>query len=486
MKRSLKRQLAAVFIALSVFSALIVILTNYFFLPDYYVTRKAEILQKTQALFEQYLAQDKPEKGAEEIFREFCLTNNLTVAVTNPDFSVRYTNSNEGVKMAGNLIMYLLGQQLSESDVIKHNENCVIQKNRDISSNIEFLEMYGHLEDESGYFLVRTPLEGIRIAAQISNRFYLYTAITSAVIGTLLILLLTGKLTRPVTELTKLSLRMAELDFNARYEGGGTNEIAVLGHNFNKMSETLEHTISELKTANNQLLQDIAKKNEIDQMRREFLSNVSHELKTPIALIQGYAEGLQDNINEDAQSRAFYCEVIMDEASKMNRMVKKLLTLNQLEFGNEQISMERFDITELISGILQSSEILIEQKEAKIIFEQTEPIYVWSDEFMVEEVITNYLTNALNHLDKEKKIELRCEPMEDKRICVSVFNTGEPIPEEELENIWIKFYKVDKARTREYGGSGIGLSIVKAIMEALHQECGVTNFENGVEFWFTL
>ena len=251
------------------------------------------------------------------------------------------------------------------------------------------------------------------------------------------------------------------------------------------MSEELERTISELKTANNELQKDIEKKIQIDEMRKEFLSNVSHELKTPIALIQGYAEGLQECINDDPESREFYCDVIIDEAGKMNNMVKKLLSLNQLEFGNDQVTMERFNITELIRGVVQSSQLLASQKEADLRFVQKNPVYVWGDEFKIEEVITNYVSNALNHVDYDKKIEVKII-QKGKLIRVSVFNTGEPIPQEDLDKIWIKFYKVDKARTREYGGSGIGLSIVKAIMDSMNQKCGVINYDNGVEFWFEL
>ena len=199
-------------------------------------------------------------------------------------------------------------------------------------------------------------------------------------------------------------------------------------------------------------------------MRREFLSNVTHELKTPIALIQGYAEGLKDNINDDEESREFYCDVIIDEAAKMNEMVKKLLNLNQLEFGEDQVNMERFDLNAVIKGVLQSSDILIRQKEAKVLFTGGDPLYVWGDEFKVEEVITNYLTNALNHLDYDHTIEISCKK-EGNVVKTTVFNTGDPIPEEDLDKVWVKFFKVDKARTREYGGSGIGLSIVKKIIE---------------------
>lgn len=251
------------------------------------------------------------------------------------------------------------------------------------------------------------------------------------------------------------------------------------------MSCALESTISELKSANNELKQDIEKKTEIDEMRKEFLSNVSHELKTPLALIQGYAEGLQACINDDAQSRDFYCEVIMDEADKMNQMVKKLLTLNQLEFGNEVVPMERFNLTELIHGIINSSSILLEQNDISVTFDESEPMDAWGDEFKVEEVVTNYLSNAIHHAEFDKKIRI-WYTRKDSVVRVSVFNTGKQIPEEDLDNVWIKFYKVDKARTREYGGSGIGLSIVKAIMESFHRECGVLNHEDGVEFWFEL
>ena len=276
--------------------------------------------------------------------------------------------------------------------------------------------------------------------------------------------------------------QLAVIDGDSQIPG---NEIDLLGNHMNRLSETLERTISELKSANVELTKDIEKKTKIDEMRREFLSNVSHELKTPLALIQGYAEGLQECINDDEESRNWYCEVIIDEAAKMNRMVKKLLTLNQLEFGNDQVVMERFNITELIRGITGASRILLEQNGITLDLDGLDDVDVWGDEFKVEEVITNYLSNAINHCEGEKRICIFYTRKPDL-LRVSVFNTGKPIPEEDIGQIWDKFYKVDKARTREYGGSGIGLSIVKAIMDSFHQECGVINHENGVEFWMEL
>lgn len=220
-------------------------------------------------------------------------------------------------------------------------------------------------------------------------------------------------------------------------------------------------------------------------MRTEFLGNVSHELKTPIALIQGYAEGLKEGISDDPESREFYCDVIMDEANKMNQMVRNLLTLNQLEFGNEEVTFERFDIVQLVKGVLQSCEILIQQKGVKVNCVMEDSISVWADEFKTEQVIRNYISNALNHVSGENVIEIKIVEKE-QTVRVSVFNTGKPIPEEDITHIWEKFYKVDKAHTREYGGNGIGLSIVKAIMESFHKEYGVKNYENGVEFFMEL
>ena len=347
-----------------------------------------------------------------------------------------------------------------------------------------YLELFGQL-GTGQYNYSRTNFQSIRENVRISNRFLTYIGVGAILLGLVLLLFISNNFTRPIQRMTEIARRMADLDFDAKYPVTTQDEIGMLGHSINALSEQLEETISELKSANNELQKDIENKIQIDEMRKEFLSNVSHELKTPIALIQGYAEGLHDNINDDSESREFYCEVIMDEAAKMNKMVKKLLTLNQIEFGNNQVSFERFELVQVAQSVIQSAMLLAEQKSASIILEEHDPVYVWADEYMVEEVITNYISNAINHVDGEKRIVVSLEDRKEV-IRLKVFNTGQQIPEEDLDKIWIKFYKVDKARTREYGGSGIGLSIVKAIVESMNQQCGVVNREDGVEFWFDL
>jgi signal transduction histidine kinase len=211
---------------------------------------------------------------------------------------------------------------------------------------------------------------------------------------------------------------------------------------------------------------------------------VSHELKTPIALIEGYAEGLKEGIADNTDDVEYYCDVISDEARRMDEMVKKLLTLDQMEWADDSV-VERFNVTELARSVLQTNELRFRQKDIRVVFDCGGDIYAWGDEYKIEEVLTNYVSNAINHCDNERIIKVNLRQCDDM-VRVEVFNTGSTIPEEDLPHIWEKFYKVDKARTREYGGNGIGLSIVKAIMESGNNRYGVVNHSNGVEFWFEL
>lgn len=477
--------MSVVFIGIVLFLLLVFFVINGKFLGQYYIQNKEDTLIALYEKVQGVINNGGEETDAvEEELTQMAERGNLSFIVTDPQDNIFIWRRAdiENKQLLTRLYGYIFGQNQDGSALLEKNENYEIRRTKDKLNSSEYLEMWGTCGD--GYkFIIRSPIESIRESVAITNRFLLYIGSVVIIISILLIQYFSKRLTDPIWELAVISRRMANLDFDARYTSGGKNEIGLLGENFNKMSEALENSVSELKKANYKLQKDIEQKEKIETMRSEFLSNVSHELKTPIALIQGYAEGLKEGIMDDPESREFYCDVIMDEAGKMNRMVKNLLDLNQLEFGDEEISFERFDITELIKGVLQSMDIMISQKEIKVLFRENSPVYVWADEFKVEQVVRNYVSNAINHVNGERLIEIKAKRGEEC-VRVSVFNTGTPIPEEDLAYIWDKFYKVDKARTREYGGNGIGLSIVKAIMESFHREYGVKNYENGVEFWF--
>ena len=499
-RHSIKRQFAGIFIGLMAGTILLCWFINGTLLESYYIRNKQKTLHSAYVSINAAAANGNLASDEFDIeLQKICGKYNISMVVVDAQAQTVKASGNDYKMLTKQLLDNLFsnfgpGKEQDEPEdfkgpgpdkaVIEKTDEYVIKNAMDPRTKTECLEMWGVL-DNGNLFLLRTAKEGIRDSVAIANRFLAYVGIFAAVASGIIIWFVSKKVTEPILELAEISTRMTHLDFEAKYTGTGHNEIAMLGEHINQLSEALEQTISELKTANNELKNDLARKTEAEEMRKEFLSNVSHELKTPIALIQGYAEGLREGISEDEESRNYYCDVIVDEASKMNTMVKKLMTLNQLESGSDVVTMERFNVTELIRNCLQSGEILARQGGIEVQIEQTEEIYVWADEFKTEEVFTNYYSNAVNHCEGEKKICVKLIPQE-KTVRICVFNTGTPIPEECISHLWEKFYKVDKARTREYGGSGVGLSIVKAIMESMNQAYGVQNYENGVEFWFEL
>ena len=490
MKKSIRRQIAGIFIGVVGAVLFVSILINSWFLEGFYIRHKQSTLTNMYSQMNSAAKKDKlTDSETIEKLSELVEVGNVSFVVITDDNQKTLTAASNEMKaqeLRTQLWGYMVDKHQVNGKLLKSSERYQIYNTKDYMGDGEYIEMWGHL-DNGNAFILRSPLESIRESVELANRFLIYITLGMGLIGIVFVWYFSKRITDPIQELAGLSQRMAELDFEAKYVRGGQDEIAVLGANFNAMSEKLEETVSELKTANYELQKDIEKKEKIESMRTEFIGNVSHELKTPIALIQGYAEGLKEGISEDPESRAFYCDVIMDEANKMNQLVKNLLTLNQLEFGEEEVAFERVNVVELIQNVIQSNEILIRQKEVQVQFHQEEPVYVWADEFKVEQVVRNYLSNALNHVDGERVIDIRVKVDESReKVRISVFNTGKQIPQEEISQIWGKFYKVDKARTREYGGHGIGLSIVKAIMEAFGGEYGVNNYENGVAFWFEL
>ncbi|WP_242839109.1 sensor histidine kinase [Butyrivibrio sp. MC2021] len=490
--RSIRFEMSMAFLLTMIGTFALCLVINLLFMEQFYVQNKRE------AIIEAYRSISTAIRNGDITSDEFdieitriCERYNIEMIVLDADSkTVKASASNAEMLtkiLWENMINPTGGDYFIENKtVLDMGDDYTLQLDEDRTTGRQYLEMWG-VVGSGNLVLVRSTMESIKDNVMISNTFMAYVGIMAVVTGSVLILYISKKFTDPIKRLYLISDEMKKLNFEAKYVDDGTshNEIDVLGENMNELSETLESTIKELKNANVALKRDIARKEEVDEMRKEFLANVSHELKTPIALIQGYAEGLKEGINDDEESRNFYCEVIMDEASKMNIMVKKLLTLNQLEFGNEKANMERFDIVDMVSNYLKSAELLAQKKDVTVKFDDYSPIFVWGDEFKIEEVLQNYYSNALNHIDGERIIEVKLQKKENT-VRVSVFNTGKPIPEESIGHIWDKFYKVDKARTREYGGSGVGLSIVRAIMEGMHQDYGVINYDNGVEFYFEL
>ena len=366
-------------------------------------------------------------------------------------------------------------------------KNCYLEID-DTSNSLNYILLYGKLDN--GYSLyIRIPIAPIEESVRISNNTLIVIGIATVIISAFVASLISKRFTSPILQLNDITKKMAKLDFKQKYRiNDSDDEINELGKNINTMSDKLESTIKQLRETNSELEKDIEEKSKIDEMRKQFISDVSHELKTPIALIQGYAEGLIENVNNDDESRKFYAEVILDESNKMDVLVKQLLELMKLEYGKRKFNDEEFDVVELINEVIRKCNVMLEENQIQVVFDEKKPIYAYADDFYVEQVVTNYFTNAIKHakeVNGKKQIKITIQNVKNK-IRVSVFNTGDKIPEEDLTRVWGRFYKIDDSRNRENSGSGIGLSIVKAIQNNYQNEYGVQNLSNGVEFYFDI
>ena len=493
MKLSIRTKYTCILVSVMAGVIAVICLINHQFLADYYQKDKLVKMDIARNLIESYLTGTEQEAAEKKLYNICSKAGiNAVVRVDYGSFYVDVFSTMDGESGASARLMDLILGRLAvgsaEDTVLARGENyltCLVTDARTGTGQIDCLGTCTVAAGEGAgkyYYVLTTPLESIDEMAAISNRFLIIIGVSAIIAGAIIVYFVSGRMTRPIVSLTHLSRRMAELDFESRFEGHSGDELQALGENMNEMALRLESAIEKLQTANRQLEEDLREKENRDRLRREFLSNVSHELKTPIALVRGYAEGLRDGISEDEESRQEYCEIIIDEAEKMGRLVRQLLNLDELESGYLRPEPELFDLSELLTGSAGAVRLQAEEKNARIVQDIPPQMPIVADEFMIEQVVQNYLSNALHHVSEGGSIQISA-CLRGARVRLTVFNTGEKIPEQSLPGIWDKFYKVDKARTRAYGGSGIGLSIVKAIMEAMGGECGAENREDGVLFY---
>lgn len=505
-KHSITWRFTCIFVGVVSFFLMAVLCANTFLLELYYTREKVHLLENAYASIDSMITQasnrgegtatlfpssyDPSDSGtdtaATRYIRGLTESSNISVIILDTKTDRSFTSAVNADFLMRRLSASIFGSRQQEGRMLERFDNYFIEQNLGKGGDGGYLESWGYFSDNTTSFIMSMPMSSLREPLRFFNRFLMMIGLIALSLSSLIIYLASRRITRPIHSLAKLSEAMSKLDFSVRYEGESEDELGVLGRAMNEMSERLESSIAELKTANNELMLDIENKQLIDERRQEFVANVSHELKTPIALIQGYAEGLIDGLAEDKESRDYYCNVIVDEAKKMNRMVRELMNLSAIEQGKDLPEMSLFPLYELVQEVLSSNSLPLSQEEAHVELDIPRELKVWADRFKIAEVLQNYLNNALNHLEEPRQISIYTERQGDKRISLHVMNTGKQIPEESLEHIWEKFYKVDKAHTRSYGGSGIGLSIVKAIADAHHQSCGVKNTRTGVNFWFTL
>ena len=421
----------------------------------------------------------------ERELRKIAFDNNFDIFIKTSDTIYAFAPGRD-FKSTINIVSELEDYQNKANKIILKKDNMVIKKIEDINNNINYILLTGLLDNGTTLY-IKIPVVPIEESVRISNEVLITIGIITLIIAAIISSYVSNKFTKPILQLNDIANKMSKLNFKQKYRVTNTDdEINELGKSINVMSDKLETTIKQLRENNMELEKDIEEKSKIDEMRKQFISDVSHELKTPISLIQGYAEGLLENVNTDENSRKFYAEVISDEANKMDQLVKQLLELMKLEYGKREFNNKEFDVVEITKEVVKKCEMIAKEKNITIKINSEEQVCVNADEFYIEQVIRNYLTNALKHCKEKngrKEIAIYFEKAGDK-IRVSVFNTGDNISEENLEKIWGRFYKVDNSRNREEGGTGVGLALVKAIMNNYKNNYGVINKEDGVEFYF--
>ncbi|SCW28679.1 HAMP domain-containing protein [Paenibacillus tianmuensis] len=328
-----------------------------------------------------------------------------------------------------------------------------------------------------------TSLQQISEAYGALRLFYLYIGVGGIVLILLLSLIFSKFVTKPLLTLNKFALRMAKLDFSAKSPIRSNDEFGSLSHSLNSLSESLDHTLKELHEANEQLRADMEEKQRMEQRQKEFVSNASHELKTPLSIVKGFAEGLRDGISESKRER--YLEVILDETEKMEELVKDMLELTKLESKTIKLKKSRFMVSELIEDIVDKLSHHLNEKGLKVVHMAAGEHPVYADQTKIEQVLFNILVNAIRHAVPGSEITIRIES-NGERLRVAIDNEGENIPEDQLDDIWERFYRAERSRNRKTGGTGLGLAIVKHILELHESRYGVTNTEKGVSFYFML
>lgn len=463
------------------------ILMNNIILKSFFLYSKEQTLLDVYNQINEFYKNSEDSDKMKDELQKIAVNNNFDILIQKENYINVYT-SNREFGLSNIEINKILEESNKENELLYNKDNVNVKKVADSKTNMRYILLSARLDN--GYFLyIKLPLQFIYDSVKISNTFLYLIGGATVIISGIVTMFIAKRFTEPILELNDIAKRMAKLDFSKKYqENEAEDEINNLGKSINEMSRKLETTIKQLRTSNTELERDIEEKSKIDEMRRTFISDVSHELKTPIALIQGYSEGLIENVNSDEENRKFYAEVIQDEANKMDKLVKELLELMKLEYGGRKFNNTNFNIVELVNEVIRKSKVMLEENKIKVKFENEEEHYVYADEFYMEQILTNYFTNAIKNADeieKEKYIEIKIEEKEST-VRISVFNTGKNISEENLNKIWKRFYKEDSSRNREAGGSGIGLSLVKAIMDNYKNKYGVINKYNGVEFYFEL
>lgn len=472
-------------IVLIAFLTLTLLSQRSLFETVYYKQKESDIRNNVKKFSDTFTnAQDEGEiLNSIEVFQS---QYNTSVAVlnTSTNIVVRFKTNSEVVDSKNNeTFSYVIRTIRGNEELVNKlvNSEQITLSFRDTTENVQSL---ASAVMKGSYIIIGvTSVQQVKEAAGVISQFYKYFYIGAIILIFIMAAMYSKFITRPLRQINMVALKLSNLDFSEKCKVKNNDEIGNLGSTLNFLSDNLDKSLTSLNEANEKLKQDIDKERRIEAMRKEFIADVSHELKTPITLIKGYAEGIKDGILlEETMDESL--NVIIEESDKMGKLVKDMLQLSALESKKEIFSLTNIDLSALINKVVKRLNHSIEEKHILINLNLLST-QVEGDAFRIEQVITNFFTNAVRHCNNQGQITISMEEDID-RIIIFFENTGSHIPEDDIDKIWDKFYKVDKSRNRKDGGTGLGLSIVKNILEMHMGSYGVENTKDGVKFNFAL
>lgn len=417
---------------------------------------------------------------AKKYFEEFNLKYTVNLNIQDMKGNIIYTSLNFiSIDMSQDTAIPKDSLPLSNKALVRGSINSNSSTNENlisiISKQIKFSE-----DNESYTINVIIPLQPIDEASKVLLNLVPLIGIVVIIISVVGSFIYSKKITKPLVEINKNAIQLAALDFEKSCEVNSEDEIGEIALSLNELASNLQHTMGELKNTNLKLLDDIEKEREIERKRREFTATISHELKTPITIIKGQLEGMLGNIGiyKDRDKYMNRSLVVLDD---MESMVREILEISKLETHGFKPQYTEINLSYLVNNCLEKLSYLISQKDISLNSKIAEELYIQGDEKLIKKAIANIINNSSTHTERNEKVLINL--YEDNYLIVlTVENEGVHIDEEEFEKIFNPFYRIEKSRNRSTGGSGLGLYIVKKILEAHALEYKITNTQSGVCF----
>ena len=326
--------------------------------------------------------------------------------------------------------------------------------------------IYGIKLDDSNYAFVSASLEPIDTTITVLKNQFIYVSMLVIILSLIVSYFVSRKISSGVIKINREAKKLSKGNFDVKFD---TDQPIF---ELSELAETLEYTKDELSKTEN--------------LRRELLANVSHDLKTPLTMIKAYAEMVRDVTYKDDTKRTKDLNIIIEETDRLNVLVNDILELSKIQSGTQKLTIEQFDLEKFVKNIIKRYDIMTENKKYKFKVSINKNIIVSADPKRIEQVMYNLINNAINYTGDDKKIIINALELENT-VRIEVKDTGKGIDKEELENIWDKYYKIDKTHSREQVGSGVGLSIVKNILINHNCNYGVESIKgNGTTFYFEL